>query len=329
MTKLIATVYTREQAKESDRVLARLWMDRARARARLRTAETCVHQMAGDRQIHYGGGHREWKFSLTEAVAHVANKAKGPFVNGAAEAKRSLAELGLAREAKDRLDEVVKAQQREWAEHGRWPRYLVVPGGHIHNSDGCFTLRYDTDTRWIPELSGDTEADAVERYGAALCSHCYPSTPSYWRELATVPTNAEGNPLTKAEAEAVKTAKRAEKDAKAAAKATAEVRNREGEVLYKTDRAAGNAIVGALRDLIVYGESHPDAPEWHGVVHEGVAALADKWGRDSAELREEFAKKAQKSYERSMRQAWKAAQRWEPKYWSEELVAWARARGLM
>jgi hypothetical protein len=61
-----------------------------------------------------------------------------------------------------------------------WARFTVVPGGHIHTWDGCHTLRWDTDVRWLPELSGLTEADAVEAHGEILCSHCFPSAPVSW-----------------------------------------------------------------------------------------------------------------------------------------------------
>lgn len=61
-----------------------------------------------------------------------------------------------------------------------WNRFFLVPGGHIHSSQGCFTLRPTTQIGWLPQLSGLTEADAVAAHGTVLCSHCFPSAPVEW-----------------------------------------------------------------------------------------------------------------------------------------------------
>jgi hypothetical protein len=78
-----------------------------------------------------------------------------------------------ADQAADHLDLVA-------AEYKGWSRFFMVPGGHIHSSGNCHTLRYDTDVRWLPTLSGLTEADAVEEHGEILCSHCFPTAPVAW-----------------------------------------------------------------------------------------------------------------------------------------------------
>lgn len=62
-----------------------------------------------------------------------------------------------------------------------WSRfYLVTPKGHIHSSMYCSTCYDSTHFVWLPELSGLTEADAVEQHGAILCTVCYPSAPVEW-----------------------------------------------------------------------------------------------------------------------------------------------------
>ncbi|MBM4574930.1 hypothetical protein GS896_25525 [Rhodococcus hoagii] len=61
-----------------------------------------------------------------------------------------------------------------------WSRFFLVQGGHIHASQHCHTLRPTTRILWLPELSGDTEAKAVEDHGTILCTHCFPSAPVEW-----------------------------------------------------------------------------------------------------------------------------------------------------
>jgi hypothetical protein len=78
------------------------------------------------------------------------------------------------------LDEAQAALDDLTPLYGGWSRFTIVPGGHIHTWDGCHTLRWTTDVRWLPELSGLTEADAVEAHGEILCSHCFPTAPVAW-----------------------------------------------------------------------------------------------------------------------------------------------------
>lgn len=60
-----------------------------------------------------------------------------------------------------------------------WSRFFVVTSsaGHIHSSMHCSTCYFTTTYGWLPELSGKTEAEAVEAHGPALCSVCFPSAP--------------------------------------------------------------------------------------------------------------------------------------------------------
>lgn len=67
------------------------------------------------------------------------------------------------------------------AEHTRrpWSRFFLVTSsaGHIHASMGCQTCRRTTTYGWLPDLSGQSEAEAVAAHGPALCSVCFPSAP--------------------------------------------------------------------------------------------------------------------------------------------------------
>lgn len=63
-----------------------------------------------------------------------------------------------------------------------WSRFFLVQnsGGHIHRDMSCGTCFPTTQYAWLTELSGLTEADAVDEYGEILCSVCYPSAPVAW-----------------------------------------------------------------------------------------------------------------------------------------------------
>lgn len=60
-----------------------------------------------------------------------------------------------------------------------WSRFFLVTSsaGHVHSSTGCHTCRATTTYGWMPELSGQSEAEAVAKLGAVLCSACFPSAP--------------------------------------------------------------------------------------------------------------------------------------------------------
>ncbi|KJL49575.1 hypothetical protein RS84_00049 [Microbacterium hydrocarbonoxydans] len=74
------------------------------------------------------------------------------------------------------------------AEYARrpWSRFFLVQGGHIHSSMHCSTCNRNgklTAFAWLPELSGQTEAEAVAAQGAVLCTTCYPSAPLSWTDF--------------------------------------------------------------------------------------------------------------------------------------------------
>lgn len=63
-----------------------------------------------------------------------------------------------------------------------WSRFFLVTSshGHIHATRACSTCRPTTEFAWLPELSGETEADAVAAHGPMLCSICFPAAPVEW-----------------------------------------------------------------------------------------------------------------------------------------------------
>lgn len=76
-----------------------------------------------------------------------------------------------------------EANQLE-AEYRRrpWSRYHLVTSsaGHIHSSTHCQTCRITTEYGWLPDMSGQSEAEAMATLGPnaeALCTVCFPSAP--------------------------------------------------------------------------------------------------------------------------------------------------------
>jgi hypothetical protein len=72
----------------------------------------------------------------------------------------------------------------EWSARP-WSRFFLVTSstGHIHSSMGCSTCRITTTYGWLPEMSGKSEADAMEHLDtigagrSTLCSVCFPDAP--------------------------------------------------------------------------------------------------------------------------------------------------------
>lgn len=76
-----------------------------------------------------------------------------------------------------------KANELE-AEYQRrpWSRYFLVVSspGHIHSSTRCQTCRITTAFGWMPEKSGQSQAEAIAGmgpYAESLCSVCFPDAP--------------------------------------------------------------------------------------------------------------------------------------------------------
>lgn len=94
----------------------------------------------------------------------------------------AVTDIATARAAIEELEQV-------WRDNGRWSRFFMVPGGHIHRSTACHSLHISTQISWLPELSGESEAEAVSAYGTVLCTHCFPSAPVEWTTKAPKPAD--------------------------------------------------------------------------------------------------------------------------------------------
>ena len=316
------TIYTREQAKASDIKLNELRETKSIAARKLGWALDSVRHTVGDRQTGWGRD-RRWGLKPQEAFDKAVALAATDETYKGREAAEAIDKYKLALSTYEDAAEAVRLQNMEWRDHGRWSRFLAVVGGHIHDNEGCHTVRDTTLTYWLPELSGDTEANAVEVYGEVLCSHCYPSAPANWQNNKLL-TGPDGKPMTKAEQAAAQAAKDAEKAAKLAAKnakalfvpGTSDLVQGPDLRELKTEIAATRVLIEAMADRkptsVHYdgrrksgwveqadGTSEyvevidPKYPTYGAWIEYAIEALAAKHGKTTAEVRAEMNKKVQ------------------------------------
>jgi hypothetical protein len=124
------------------------------------------------------------------------------------------------------------------AEAGKWTRFVLVPGGHLHRGFYCSTLRYTTVTGLLPEYSGADEKEIVELAGEVACTVCFPSAP------VDRPTMIPALKKAREEREAEAAARAAKKVAAEAAKIVV------GRKVYKTQRAAENQIGWEIENVV-------------------------------------------------------------------------------
>jgi hypothetical protein len=184
----------KEMAKATDKQLAKLLRDKFSQEHKLSHARDFARYQAGQRQVYsdrqwvWNGSWEEAYYSLDPKVVEAVAKYEQEFT-----VLRSI----VAR---------IKNLNTIYATH-RWSRFYLVPAGHIHSSMECHSCYPDTQYAWLPELSGDTEAEAVAAEGEILCTFCFPSAPVAWTEGIGRRTKEERD------------AKAAEKAARLAAKA--------------------------------------------------------------------------------------------------------------
>jgi hypothetical protein len=324
-------IYTREQAKEADRILNELHFESAKAEGKLGWAKDSLRRLV-DRETGWGRD-RAWGKSFEQALAEVTAIAETADPEKPWTQREAQAALDKLEDAQDTLvcaELAVRKQSALWAQHGRWNRYSVVPGGHIHtNWRDCHTLRPSTTVLWAYQASGDSVDEAIEVYGTVLCTHCYPDAPVEKTGGKTL-TDADGNVLTKAEAQAIRDARDAEKAAKLAAKNAkavfvpgttdlvldadlreiktertlvteiVDVLSRTGYNAFGLDQRSSSATKRDRKtwEVISIDESYPTYGEWLDYAY---GALAAKHGKTVAEVKAEMNKKLQAKNARSGR----------------------------
>lgn len=114
--------------------------------------------------------------------------------------KKAQGDLTYSLYTQEQLDDTLRKVESLWeqasailgeaspynAEYNRrpWTRFFLVQnnGGHIHSSQDCSTCYSTTRFGWLPNLSGQTEPEAVAAHGAILCTVCYPTAPVEWTD---------------------------------------------------------------------------------------------------------------------------------------------------
>lgn len=179
------TNFTAAQAKESDAKLAELTSAAYKIEDHLARIETSIHHAAGDKKVYHGRSRTgTWAMDLEDALVAARKSVTAEFNPNRATYQRALDEFDAQTVALAEANAAVSAQATEWVENGQWTRFFMVEGGHIHSSTHCHTLRPTTRVGWLPQLSGESEKDAVDAHGTVLCTFCYPSAPVEWTTKA-------------------------------------------------------------------------------------------------------------------------------------------------
>ncbi|MCT7372151.1 hypothetical protein [Mycolicibacterium llatzerense] len=188
------------------------------------------------------------------------------------------------------LTEQMRPYEAEYDRRGGWPRAFLVQShdGHVHKSMHCSTCRITTQFVWLTDYSGKDEQAIVEAASELACTTCWPSAPTdVLKRVGEIrrPSDIE------------REQRAAEKAAKArAAAADAVIDPSTGDTLYKSDRAATNAIASTLSSMRWYGDDHPQADGWEKTVSDAVNALAAKHDTDPATLRADYEARAGKKF---------------------------------
>ena len=167
--------------REIDELAAVRHESRHGHQAALRNALDTAHYLLGEKpETTRSGKIIGWSTSDDD----VANRLRNAVIRSYEEHRRGriLTTITSSLHEISQLDLEIGDLDAEYESRGRWSRFFTVQDGHIHSARICRggTIRATTLVGWNPELSGKTEADAVELLGPNLCTHCYPSAPVEW-----------------------------------------------------------------------------------------------------------------------------------------------------
>jgi hypothetical protein len=195
--------------KAHDEATAELYEKLNKAQARLASVVNQVHRDAGDKRIERWTKRERWSLDFAAALAIVQAKADAhpadeaihdaSPVNTIRRHQRAVGAIAEIAEAIELMNDIYNASP--------WQRFFPCnnSNGHIHASLACHTLnkgQYATDMGWYPSLSGHTVAEAVAELGTWLCSVCFPSAPAEHCQTRSEATRAEREAKAAAKAEA-------------------------------------------------------------------------------------------------------------------------------
>jgi hypothetical protein len=250
------------------------------AEAQVQSDLVSLHSLVGDKKEYgWGRGQRQgvWQLADSEVIVRATEQAAKGNDRFHQETRERLASYHAQLTEIELLRWANRIQEEEYTRRGGWTRaYLVdTVDGHVHNTTTCPSWNkgiYATQFHWLTELSGQNESEIVELAGERACTICYASAPV---DTFKRPSKLEG-PAQRTEREA-REARAAVKAARDAEKTAAQVLDPvTDKVLFKSDRAATNAIAERLSSLCWYGESHPSAQEWLTDIKKIRVALAAK-----------------------------------------------------
>lgn len=235
---------------------------------RMRAVATLIeklHALAGDSKAYRNTRVRVWGLSDLEVEREAQRKA----AHGDLVAASLLAQRAGEQAILDAVNyEIANMNAVYNMAANRWTRFypsVTKSQPHIHRSLSCRTLHHTTVMTWAPELSGRTDAEAVEELDEALCSVCFPDAPV-----------ALHNYVSRKSQEAV-AEREAEKDARAAAKAAKQLTEDEQfRTHYGNDRVT---TVAGLKELVRKAIEEAVALEAYS-----SAKFAADWTGDSSQL---------------------------------------------
>lgn len=167
---------------EIDTELARLHDINSKHHAARSSSISTAHRFNGERAV-YKGRQRVWlnsaETTLNELALKIADECLPKW-----DMKDAIACIEHVGQLDRQIAAVTAEIEKLEAEYARrpWSRFIAVKDGHLHSGTRCVggSIGISTTIGWHPELSGKTEADAVELLGERLCSHCFPSAPVAW-----------------------------------------------------------------------------------------------------------------------------------------------------
>lgn len=186
-----APAWTKAEAKAADAELARLSDIAYAASDDVQRQLGYLFNYAGSKTAYVRRGRGNSAFqSFDGGKTHASLDQVREILAGTREVDARRVQLDKVAAAMARYEEAVATsvaavwavRDHDAANYRGWGRFFLVPDGHIHSSTGCHSLRPTTRIGWLPELSGETEAEAVALHGAMLCTHCFPSAPVEWTD---------------------------------------------------------------------------------------------------------------------------------------------------
>jgi hypothetical protein len=187
--------------KVVDRQLAEIWRNEQQIERQLVPTMESFHRAIGDSRKYQNVRNSPWTLSDEQAETKAREMVAAGTISMTyrQSTEHSLGKLDELRVSLAQLRKTAKPLEAQFAKH-RWSRFFMVEGGHIHSSMSCHSCTWTTRFGWLPELSGETEAQAVVAHGALLCTFCYPSAPVEWtngRELEAQAKKASNCPGSK------------------------------------------------------------------------------------------------------------------------------------